>query len=472
MKRVVIVGAGISGLSTAYRLQTLRPEIDVTVLEADARPGGKIWTEDDKGFRVEIGPNGFLDNKPSTLRLANDLGLAGELCSASESAGRNRFLHFGNGLRKLPSSPFSFLLSPLLSWRAKLALLTERFRTAPPPAGDESIDAFARRRTNGEIAETLADALVTGIYAGDPQLLSMAACFPRIADLDRRYGSIVKGFGQEAKRKRAEAKAAGQPYKRGTKMWSFPKGLRTLVEALVEKLQRKPVLGGAIRRIEKTADSWTVHSDGSASWTGDALVLACPAYAQAELLRNLDPSLAELTGKIPYNKVAVVALGFPKSACPIQPDGFGFIAPQRLRRDVLGVQWCSSIFQGHRAPPDTVLLRGMVGGWNRADMLDWDDARLIQALRQELRIAMKIEAEPTFQKIARWPQAIPQYHVGHLDLVEKIMQQAKRHSRLYLTGNAYHGVSLNDCTEQGEILAGKIAADLGDSLGQTQPVAS
>jgi oxygen-dependent protoporphyrinogen oxidase len=200
------------------------------------------------------------------------------------------------------------------------------------------------------------------------------------------------------------------------------------------------------------------------SWTADALVLACPAHQQAELLANVDAQLAEKIAGIVYNRVVVVGLGFRRQDVPMSLDGFGYISPQRTRRDLLGVQWCSSIFPA-RAPEGAVLLRAMCGGWHRAEMADWDDDRLLRAVRAELQLAMSIQAEPIFHQIVRWNRAIPQYQLGHLERVASIEQQTRRHPGLFLTGNAYHGVAMNDCTEQGTAIALQVAGYLS---GQTR----
>jgi oxygen-dependent protoporphyrinogen oxidase len=461
MTKVVIVGAGISGLALAYRLHQLLPAAEVTVLEQRDRPGGTMWTERHDSFQVEIGPNGFLDNKPSTLALCRDLGLGERLLAASEASGRNRYLFLDGQLRRLPSSLLSFLGSDLLSWRGKLAVLSERFRDRRPGDSDESIDAFARRRVGREAAEILADAFVTGIHAGDPALLSVRAAFPRLAELEERYGSVMNGLGQTARQRRAEAAARGEPHQRGSRMWSFREGLRLAVETLCDRLPQPPLFGVAVRRIERAAisdgkgSSWLVIGEGQDQWPADAVVLTCPAYQQATIVADLDRDLAKLIGGIAYNRVAVVALGYRRTDVPMSLDGFGFIAPQRTRRDLLGVQWCSSIFP-ERAPPGFVLLRAMCGGWNRPDVLDWDDERLLHAVRAELRLAMHIEAAPVFHHLVRWDRAIPQYQLGHLDQVAWIMERAACYPGLFLGGNAYRGVALNDCTEQADILAAQL----------------
>jgi oxygen-dependent protoporphyrinogen oxidase len=480
MKQVVIVGAGISGLATAYRLQEICPTVAITVLEQSHRPGGTVWTERQDGFQVEIGPNGFLDNKPFTLRLCRDLELGGRLIPASEASGQNRYLLWNEKLELLPRSLRTFLTTPLLSWRGKLRLLGERWiRPQPSPVpqgtplgeeggvrGDESIDAFVRRRGGAEAAEVFADALVTGIYAGDPRLLSLPACFPRLAVFERECGSVIRGFIREARRRRKDA-AGNQEKSAAPRMWTFSEGLRLLIETLRDRLSPPPTFGVKVGRLERRLDassvSWTVQGEGQDRWAADTVILACPAYQQAGILGQLDAELAERIESIVYNRLAVVALGYRRADVPGDLDGFGFIASQRLKRDILGVQWCSSIFP-QRAPAGMVLLRAMCGGWNRPDMVGWDDDRLIQAVRAELQRTMRIAAEPVFHSIVRWDQAIPQYHVGHLDLVAGIEEKVSRHPGLFLTGNAYHGVSLNDCTEQAEKVAGRVASFLNSSI--------
>jgi oxygen-dependent protoporphyrinogen oxidase len=381
---------------------------------------------------------------------------------ASEASGRNRYLFWNGKLEPLPRSLARFLTTPLLSWRGKVRLLAERWVRSAPIEADESIDTFVLRRAGSEAADVLADALVTGIYAGDPRLLSLPACFPRIAALERQYGSVIRGLVQEARRRRTDAAGDLKKTTAG-RMWSFPEGLRLLIETLRDRLHPSPVCGVKASRLERMSPDalqpWMVHSEGKDSWRADAVVLACPAYQQAAILAELDAELAERIGSIAYNRLALIALGYRRTEVPGNLDGFGFIAPQRLKRDILGVQWCSSIYP-ERAPSGMVLLRAMCGGWNRPDVLSWDDDRLLRAVRAELQLTMKITAEPVFHSIIRWDRAIPQYHLGHLELVARIEDRTGQYPGLFLTGNAYHGVSLNDCTEQAEKLARRVASFL------------
>jgi oxygen-dependent protoporphyrinogen oxidase len=454
MPRVVIVGGGISGLALAYRLEQRAPDAEVIVLEQAARLGGTIGTEQRNGFRIEIGPNGFLDNKPFTLTLCRELGLGERLVPASEAARRNRYLFLDGRLHLLPHNLLSFLRSDVLSWRTRFLLLAERFRPPRRHGGDESIDAFVRRRVGRELAETLADAFVSGIYAGDPKLLSIQAALPRLAQLEREYGSVLRGMAQTARQRRELAEPSSG------RMWSFREGLSLLIETLRIRLRFAPLTGVSVRTVRRLANArWRVQSDGREGWDAEAVVLACPAYEQARMLADEDADLAKAIDGIAYNRIVVVALGYRIADIPRSLDGFGYLSPQRQRRDVLGVQWCSSIFP-ERAPPGLVLLRAMCGGWGRPEMIDWDEGRLLRAVRVELRSAMGIEAAPVFHHIVRWPKAIPQYHLGHLERVAWIEDRLVRHPGLFLTGNAYRGVALNDCVEQAGLLAERIARHL------------
>jgi oxygen-dependent protoporphyrinogen oxidase len=455
--RVVIVGGGISGLALAYRLRQAQPDADVTVLEAANRPGGNIWTDRADGFQLETGPNGFLDNNPATVRLCHDLGLADRLIPASEASARNRYLFLDGKLHALPAGLGAFVRSGLLSVPAKIRLVMESWWPRNRPAGDESVAAMARRRGGRAAAEVFADALVTGIHGGDPELLSARAAFPRVDRMEAESGSVVRGMSREAKRKRAEAKDRGEPPPQRQRMWSFRGGLRVLIEALRDNLASPPVCGVTVRSVRRDGAGWRVAGDGRDAWDADAVVLACPAREQAELLADTDSKLAEDVAGIAYCGIAVVALGYRAGDAKGPTDGFGYIAPQRTRRDLLGVQWCSSIFPD-RAPPGTVLWRALCGGWNRPDQLSWSDERLFDAVRAELRLAQGVTAEPVFRRVIRWPRAIPQYHIGHLDRVARIESAAARHPGLFLAGNAYHGIAVNDCTEQAEVLARCVAA--------------
>jgi oxygen-dependent protoporphyrinogen oxidase len=464
MPRIVIVGGGISGLSLAYRLEQALPDATVTVLERGSRPGGKIWTEHHDGFIVETGPNGFLDTKPATLRLCHDLGLGNQLTPASDVSARNRFLFHKGKLRLLPAGLLSFLQSDILSWRGKIEILAELFRRSLPACADESVEAFARRRTGREVAEVFADAFVTGIHAGDPNLLSVRAAFPRLAALEAQYGSVIKGLFAAAKERRRAAKVRGIAAERPGRLWSFREGLRLLVESIGAKLRSPVLVGAGVRRLDRDGGGWIVRGEGKDNWNADAVVLTCPAYQQAAILADIDSELSQLVGTIPYNRVAVVALGYRRTDIPVSLDGFGYLTPRESRGDVLGVQWCSSTYPA-RAPDGMVLLRAICGGWQRPCVVGWDDTQLVESAAAELRVSLKITSPPVFHRVVRWDRAIPQYLVGHLERIAAIEKRVRCFPGLILAGNAYHGVSMNDCTEQAELLATTLAAYFQEAHG-------
>jgi oxygen-dependent protoporphyrinogen oxidase len=472
MPRVVVVGAGLSGLAVAFRLKQALPGVELTILEGRDRPGGNIGTRDRDGFRVETGPNGFLDAKPAVLDLCRDLGLADRLVAASEGSRTNRFVYHRSRVHKLPASPLGLLTTPLLSVGGKLALLREPFRPKPRRPADESVAAFARRRFGKEAADVFMGALVTGIHAADPEKLSVRAAFPRLAAFEDEAGSVLRGFLRAAKQKKREAAARGEK-PAPTRMWSFREGLRVLIDTLAERLGVSVPTGVTVKRVERVDTGgvnpparWTVRGDGRDRWDADAVVLACPAYEQSALVADLDPALADDLAGIPYNRIAVVALGY-RQADASAPDGFGYLAPPVADRDVLGVQWCSSIFPD-RAPPGFVLWRVLCGGALRPAVVDRDDETLVRACHEEVRGALGVRGEPVFRQLVRWPRAIPQYHLGHLDRVARIEAAAGRLPGLFPAGNALHGVAMSDVAEQAGVVAGKVAVFLRHETRDTR----
>jgi oxygen-dependent protoporphyrinogen oxidase len=465
MSRVVIVGAGISGLACAYRLRQIRPSTDIVILEARDRPGGTIWTERLDGYLVEYGPNGFLSNKQSTLDLACKLGLAASLVKADAEASRRRYLLHDGKLQPLPASATEFLRTPLLSLRGKARFLCERFRPRRTDSADESVGDFARRRAGPEAATLFADALVTGIYAGDPEQLSVQAAFPRLVARETEYGSLLKGFAAAARQRRRDARATGDTEPARAMLWSFRDGMRTLIDSLARHLGPTILTGvqtGALERTAAGKPAWQVRAEGSAAWSADSVILACPAYVQATLVSALDRELAQEIAAIPYNRVAVIALGYRLDQLGRPLDGFGYLTTTAGRQDVLGVQWCSAIFPD-RAPQGHALLRAMSGGSQNREIVDWDDERLLTAVRSELARTMGITTAPVFHSIVRWNRAIPQYHLGHLARLARIESRAALLPGLFLCGNAYRGVALNDCVETAGEMAKRVAAFLETS---------
>lgn len=447
---VLIVGAGISGLATAWNLRQALPQLDLAVWESSSRPGGTAWTLREGNFVLEIGPNGFLDNRPSTLALCQSLGLSDLHRTDLRSA--DRFLFLGDKLQRIPTTPGEFLRSDILSWKGKLRALAERFMPRRRGEEDESIADFGRRRVGDEATAKILDAVVTGIHAGDSELLSLPATFPRLAEMERDFGSLIRAQGKLAQLR----KRTGAP-KPGSSLVAPAGGMRTLIETLVHQLDCVEYATPALR-VARDAAGWSVQSTEE-SRRVDAVVLACPASQQARIIGELDRSLADELAAIRYAPAVVASVAFRKKDLPSEPRGFGYLAPQRLGRPVLGVQWSSSVLPG-QAPPDQFLFRAILGGWRRGDVLDWEDEAIVRVVLDDLRQTLAITALPTFHFVYRWPQAIPQYHVGHLERLQRIEELASQHPGLFFTGNAFRGVALNDCTADAKRIAEQVTGYL------------
>lgn len=456
MGRIAIVGGGISGLSLAYAILEREPSAELTVFESGEKPGGKIWTEKVNGFLCEGGVNGFLDNKPKTIELSLKL-LLNPL--RSSDAARKRYIFSGGKLHLLPESPASFFSSNLLSLYGRIRILYEIFA----PRGtdnDESLAGFAKRRLGREAYEKLIDPMASGIYAGNAETLSLKSCFLKVYELERKYGSLIKGMiklRKEAK-KTGKAKVGAGP---GGALTSFHNGMGMIIDSLKNSLGDRLRVGSKVAAVEKKKYGYAVHLSDGSTVESEVLIIASPAYAASEILRNLDKPLSSIVAEIPYPSVSVVCFGYKKERIAHNLNGFGFLIPYRERRKILGTLWDSSIFP-NRAPEGYVLLRSMVGGARASELAMQDDARLRDTVMEELRDIMNIKAQPDFVRIYRHERAIPQYNIGHDSRLKTIDELLLKHKDLYLTGNAYRGIGVNDCIENSYKLAERIFGKEGD----------
>jgi len=472
--KIAILGAGIWGLSCAYYLQKKAAgKMDLVVLEAGERAGGMIQTFAFSNHRMEAGPNGFLDSNPSTLELCKEVGLEEELLPASVSAARNRFLYLNNRLHKLPSNLLGMAFSPVLSFQGKLRILAEGFRFKRAIPEEESIADFFRARVGEEVASSLGDAFVTGIWGGNFEELSLPSCFPKWRQMEIEHGSILRGLKARRAAKARSASEAGLPKPLPPRMWSLKKGLGQLIDTLAGRL------GSSLRTRNKVSalqplggqpgTGWLVFHEGNdRPETFDQVILACPAYEQARLLAPLSPALAESLSEIQTTPIAVVALMFPDSQLTgdaVKPDGFGYLTPQRDSRPVLGVQWCSAIFPGDRVPPGWQLWRALVGGRKQKQLLDLDDKALTKVVLNELKTVGNWNLTPESVHIFRWKRAIPQYTLGHTKRVQAIVEAQKCLHGLICAGSSMGGVAINDCVEQSANLAGRLTEGLAKISG-------
>jgi len=462
MPRIAIVGAGLSGLCTAHylvdRLSEAGKEAEILLLESDGVPGGKMRTIRQDGFRMEWGPNGFLTNKPYGMELVKELGIEGRLARSSDLA-RKRFIFSGGTLHRLPETPPAFFRSKLLSFPGRLRICWEPFAQGPPPGVDESLGDFARRRLGPEALEKLIDPMVTGIFAGDPDAMSLRSCFPLIHDLERKYGGLVRGMlgvRRERKKQGVPGEMSAGP---GGVLMSFDEGVQALADTLAGRLADGLHRNVTVDRIERREEAYilSMTADGRREeMAADVVVVATPAYAAARMLAPLDGELCEALDAIPYSPITVAALGYEKATLGNPLDGFGFLIPRGEKRKILGALWDSSVFPD-RAPEGKALIRVMVGGVRAPALAALPEGDLLAVARRELRDIMGVSAEPVLARTFFHDRGIPQYLVGHGGILERIDGRLARLPGLHLNSNAYRGIALNDCVLQSRRTAERIA---------------
>jgi len=461
MKKIAIVGGGISGLATAYeidkRLRAAGTACELRPFEAEARVGGKIGAARRDGFLCEAGPNGFLDSKPSTVNLCRELGIGDRLLPSNAAAAR-RFIYSRGELHLLPASPPAFFRSRLLSVPGRLRIIGELWAPVSAPDSDPTVAEFGRRRLGREATARLLDPMVAGVFAGDPERLSLGSCFPRIAELERNYRSLIRAL--LTLQIKGGRRSGGGPAGPGGTLTSFADGLSVLPDTLARALDGKLSCSATLRAVQRQGQGYRLHFNGAVdAYDCDVAVLALQAADAVAPLQALDAGLAAVLAQFEYAPVAVVGLGFEQAALDTGLDGFGFLVPGEERRRILGSLWTSSIF-AHRAPPGCVLLRTLIGGARNPDLALLPETDLIDLARAELGAILGIVAEPVFVQVFKWPRAICQYTVGHRQRLAQLDARLADLPGLMLTGNAYRGVALNDCTGNAVQVAEAVIAGL------------
>ena len=484
-RHVVIIGGGIAGLAAAYELQERaradgRP-LTYTLLEASQNLGGKLVTEHVASpvgdFVVEGGPDSFLTQKPWAAELCRRLGLDDDLIGTNDARRSVFILHRGR-LTRLPEGMVLIVptrlkpvvRSPLFSWRGKLRMALEPFIPSRRDDGDESIATFVRRRLGREVVETLAEPLLSGIYAAAPEQQSLLGTFPRYRDLELKHGSLIRGtLAQKRTSPPApplqgkgvgglgSSSGLGSP---PSAFLTLRGGTHQLVRALEGALVDGQVrTGEEVTHLEWDGAGYYVRTDTGAHLNADAVVLATPAYVSGALLEDIAPQLAGKLNSIRYVSTATVSLGFRRADVIHPLDGFGFVVPRGERRRIFGCTWTSTKFD-HRAPEQGVLLRCFVGGAGREELVALSDDELLGLVRGDLRAIMGIDAQPIITRIFRWHRSNPQYDVGHPDRVRAIYALCAARPGLFLTGSAFEGVGIPDCVRHGQETAGNVLAYL------------
>lgn len=441
---IAIIGGGISGLSTAFYIKKLRPEVNITLFEKKPYLGGKMKTENVEGFLFEEGSNGFLSNKPDTLELVKESGCEDLLLRSSDSA-RVRYI-YKDALHRLPESPKAFLKTPLLSFSGKIRVASEYFRKAKTDDSDETLQSFGYRRVGKEMTDVFLDAMVAGIFASKPDKISANAAFPAVVKLEREYGGLFRGM--IAKKK----KEAGP----GGVLMSFKGGVSSFIDRLANSMDIEIKKDCFVDKVDKEDDKFVVIADDS-KYLFDRVVLSTPAYTGAKLLMGLDAVLAEMLKTIEYSPISVVGLGYENLSHPL--DGFGLLTTTSSKKEILGVLWDSSIFDD-RAPAGKKSLRVMIGGQRDPELALKSDKTLEEIALKGVKETMGISDIPNVVHVKRYKRGIPNYRVGHLKSMEQLFDRLKEHKGLYLSSNAYFGVGLNDCVSNSKKIANEVVSEI------------
>ena len=467
MKRINIIGAGIAGLSTAYYLYKLSQEagqsLKITLLEKEQRMGGSILTEEVDGFFMEGGPDCFISEKPWALRLCRELGLEGEVIGTNQEF-RRTFILWGGRLHEIPegfmllapTSLWPFVASSLFSFSGKLRMGLDLVTPRKRSDGEESLAGFVRRRLGREALERIAEPLVAGIHAGDPETMSLKSTFPRFIDLERRYRSLIWGMRQ---RKKQFANISA----RYTMFITLKQGMEEMILALTNALPPDCCSTGqeiiGIKRIAGTKTQKPgyrlVIKGQKRTLEADAVVMATPAFSAAELLQSIDKNIARQLNTIPYCSTATINLAYERSQIKYPLDGYGFVVPRLENRNIMAATFSSVKFPG-RAPQGKALLRCFVGGANNEAIASWGDARLLTAVRGDIEEILGIRGEPRLTRIYRWKRSMPQYTLGHEERLTTLEQGLSKHPGLFLTGSAYRGIGISDCVHQAELTAEQV----------------
>lgn len=462
MYDLVVVGGGIAGLTAVYRANQLAPRWRIALLEASDRWGGKIATDYIQGFTIEAGPDCFLSRKPRGMGLAAELGIADELqgrkpTTQSAYVWRHGRLHpLPAGLTgMIPTDLDALYHSDLLSQEGAERVAQEPdLPPAPAKHGDESVAAFMRRRLGAEAFDSLIEPLMGGIYAGQAEQLSLAATFPQLRQLELNYGSLLGGLNQR--------RATPTSGKSLPPFLAYRDGMGRLVHRLEQRLagqkQIERRLNCAVRQLAGAeTGGWLVQAEGQ-QWHTKRVILATPAFATAVLLADIAPEVAQAHAEIPYASTALVNLAFDTAAMPLLPAGYGYVIPLVEQREALACTWSSQKWD-NRAPAGKTLLRVYIGRYGQEDVTEWTDERLLQVAQDEIATTLNITAVPRLSRIYRWPHALPQYNMGHVDRLTRIEEGLAKQKGLYVAGAAYRGVGIPDCIASGEMAATTAVGD-------------
>lgn len=447
VKTAVVIGGGVSGLACAYRLKKFG--MPVTLVEASPHVGGLIQTVAKDGFLFESGPQSFQGTE-TLLGLIHDLGIDDELCKADPRA--PRFVLQRGQLRKIPMSPQAILTTRLLSPGSRWKVASEPFKRTRPPVEDESVAAFVRRKFGHEILEYLVSPFVSGVYAGDPEKLSLRAAFPSLEEWEREYGSVLRGA---MKSRRSASPTSTTAHKGPPPLCSFRRGLATLMQALAANLGddvRTGACAVAVSRSGSVGEAGyeiRVASGGhQETLVAQAVVLAAPAYVASRLVASVAARIAEPLSGIAYASLAVVGTAYHCKQASADLDGFGVLIPRAEKFRTLGIVWNSSLFAG-RAPEGQMVLTSFVGGATDAEIVAKTDRDILAIVEAEHAKILGIAGSPIATAVWKYGKALPQYNLGHGHVVQAIREAQRIVPGLYFAGNYLEGPSIGKCVEGG-----------------------
>jgi oxygen-dependent protoporphyrinogen oxidase len=446
----LVVGGGISGLVCAYSLE--KAGIEVQLVEASPRPGGVISSVSRDGFLLELGPQSF-SGTAALRQLCSELGISDQLLEAPPHA--PRYVLVDAKLQPVPMSPPAFFMSSLINGSTKWALLRDIVGKSIPPEADESVAAFVRRKFSDQLLDRLAGPFVSGVYAGDPERLSIRSAFPQLHEAEKAAGSIVRGMMRLAKTKKG-------PRDRPT-LNTFREGNETVVRALANKLGPSLCTGLRVAEISRQSDGlFNLRLEGSGQGfyvSVNSLIFATPTDVTGKLLAQLDPSFESLLATIEYAAVSVVSLGYHKNDIGHSLEGFGFLVPRSAGLRLLGTVWNSSLFPG-RAPEGHALLTSFVGGATDPSAANLNQQELATLVHREISPLLSLKSDPVFSNVTIWPRALPQYNLGHADRLSTISQRLTDLKGIKLVGNYLRGPAIGSCVEQALAVAEEVRSTL------------
>ena len=460
MKSVAIIGAGITGLTAAFYLK--RSGVPVTVYEASDRVGGAIQSIQAEGYLAEFGPNTILETSPKVTQLVIDAGLASRRLDPDPKASARYVVRYQRPI-EMPGSPLGFFTTSLFTAKAKLAVLREPFVAARRDGVEESVAQFVVRRLGQEFLDHAIDALVAGVYAGDPYKLSVPQAFPKLGQLEARYGSLIKGqiFGVRERKRRGEVAKDRAP------KFSFDQGLQVLPDTLRERLGEAMRLNTTVTRLTQTAEGWTLDVRERGQQTRaehSAVIYAGTAFKLAEMeVQTSMPLRLATFAEIRYPPVASVVLGFRREDVAHPCNGFGMLIPKVEGFKILGSIFSSSLFP-NRAPAGHLTLTSYVGGERYPDLASLSPEKLFALTCEDLRVLLGVKGKPTFQHSVFWPRAIPQYNLGYGRYRELMADIEGKAPGLFFAGHYRDGISLSDTI----VSACKVADRVGEFL-KSQP---